>query len=81
MANKESGVHRRGFGSMGVEKRREICAKGGKAAHLKGTAHEWSREEARAAGRKGGQASRGGKGKLGTGQVSTQVEMTGSEGD
>ena len=45
-------------------KQREIASKGGRAAHAKGTAHEWSAEEARRAGRKGGQASRGGRGKL-----------------
>ena len=38
-------------------RQREIARKGGKAAHVKGTAHEWSREEARIAGRKGGLAS------------------------
>ena len=38
-------------------RQREIARKGGKAAHVKGTAHEWSREEARVAGRKGGLAS------------------------
>ena len=38
-------------------RQREIAQKGGKAAHVRGTAHEWSREEARAAGRKGGLAS------------------------
>ena len=47
----------RGFASMDRAKQREIASKGGKAAHLKGTAHEWSSEEARAAGRKGGMAS------------------------
>lgn len=55
---------RRGFASMSEEKQREIASKGGRAAHAKGTAHEWSAEEARQAGRKGGQASRGGRGKL-----------------
>jgi uncharacterized protein len=55
---------RRGFASMSAEKQREIASKGGRAAHAKGTAHEWSAEEARRAGRKGGQASRGGRGKL-----------------
>ena len=55
---------RRGFASMSPEKQREIASKGGRAAHAKGTAHEWSAEEARRAGRKGGQASRGGRGKL-----------------
>ncbi len=38
-------------------KQREIASKGGKAAHEKGTAHEWTSEEARDAGRKGGLAS------------------------
>lgn len=49
---------------MDPAKRREICSKGGKAAHLKGTAHEFTREEAREAGRKGGRNSSGGRGKL-----------------
>jgi general stress protein YciG len=47
----------RGFASMDRSKQREIASKGGRAAHVKGTAHEWSAEEARAAGRKGGLAS------------------------
>ncbi len=55
---------RRGFASMSPEKQREIASKGGRAAHTKGTAHEWTSEEARAAGRKGGRASRGGRGRL-----------------
>ena len=41
----------------GSAKQREIASKGGKAAHQKGTAHEWTSEEARDAGRKGGIAS------------------------
>jgi len=45
---------------MDQEKQREIASKGGKAAHAKGTAHEFSSEEAREAGRKGGEASHGG---------------------
>jgi hypothetical protein len=49
---------------MSPEKQREIASKGGRAAHEKGTAHEWSAEEARSAGRKGGQISRGGRGRL-----------------
>jgi general stress protein YciG len=44
----------RGFASMDRSKQREIASKGGRAAHEKGTAHEWTREEAREAGRKGG---------------------------
>jgi general stress protein YciG len=55
---------RRGFASMSAEKQREIASKGGRAAHMKGTAHEWTPEEARKAGRKGGQISRGGRGRL-----------------
>jgi general stress protein YciG len=47
----------RGFASMDRSKQREIASKGGKAAHQKGTAHEWTSDEAREAGRKGGMAS------------------------
>ena len=50
---------KRGFASMDPAKQREIASKGGKAAHQKGTAHEFTPEEARAAGRKGGQAAHG----------------------
>ncbi len=49
---------------MSPEKQREIASKGGRAAHEKGTAHEWTADEARQAGRKGGQVSRGGRGRL-----------------
>jgi hypothetical protein len=49
---------------MSIDKQREIASKGGRAAHEKGTAHEWTPDEARAAGRKGGQISRGGRGRL-----------------
>ena len=49
-----SGTSRRGFASMDKQKQREIASKGGKAAHAKGTAHEFTPEEAREAGRKGG---------------------------
>ena len=47
---------RRGFASMDHERQRQIASKGGKAAHIKGRAHEFTPEQARAAGRKGGQA-------------------------
>lgn len=50
----------RGFASMDPQKQREIASAGGRAAHRQGVAHEWSSEEAREAGRKGGQNSRGG---------------------
>lgn len=54
---------RRGFASMPPEKQRAIASLGGKAAHAKGTAHEWTKEEARKAGSKGGRVSRGGRGR------------------
>ena len=49
-----SGKSRRGFASMDPARQREIASRGGRAAHEKGTAHEWSANEAREAGRKGG---------------------------
>ena len=72
---------RRGFASMSPEKQREIASKGGRAAHQKGTAHEWTSEEARNAGRKGGQISRGGRGRLVEPQAPTseQTEPTGTD--
>ena len=60
----------RGFASMDRQKQRDIASKGGKAAHAKGTAHEWTSEEAREAGRKGGMASH-----------RRRKEMDGSGGD
>ncbi|HTU90819.1 MAG TPA: KGG domain-containing protein [Gemmataceae bacterium] len=48
---------KRGFASMDATRQREIARKGGRAAHEKGTAHEFTPEEAREAGRKGGQAA------------------------
>jgi general stress protein YciG len=56
----------RGFAVMNPDLQRKIASKGGKAAHAAGTAHQWSSEEARAAGRIGGLASRGGRGKTQT---------------
>ena len=53
---KNNGSDQRGFASMDAEKQREIASKGGKAAHEKGTAHEFDSNEAREAGRKGGKA-------------------------
>lgn len=50
-----NGKSRRGFASMDAARQREIASKGGRAAHAKGTAHEWSSDEARVAGRKGGE--------------------------
>jgi len=50
-----TGKSKRGFASMDVSRQREIASKGGRAAHQKGTAHEWTSDEARVAGRKGGE--------------------------
>jgi len=44
----------RGFAAMDAEKQRAIASKGGRAAHEQGVAHQWTREEARVAGKKGG---------------------------
>ena len=51
-----AGRERRGFAAMSPDKQREIARRGGRAAHKKGTAHEFNEVEARAAGRKGGVA-------------------------
>ena len=51
-----AGKSKRGFASMDAETQREIASEGGKAAHRLGRAHQFSPEEARAAGRKGGDA-------------------------
>jgi uncharacterized protein len=51
-----AGTSNRGFASMDEDRQREIASQGGKAAHEKGTAHEFTSEEAREAGRKGGEA-------------------------
>ncbi len=55
-ARGRGGRSNRGFASMDPSKQREIASKGGRAAHAKGTAHEFNSDEARDAGRKGGQA-------------------------
>ena len=69
----------RGFASMDRTKQREIASKGGKAAHQKGTAHEWTSEEAREAGRKGGMASHRRKQQEGSGGSSSDADMTHQE--
>lgn len=45
---------RRGFAAMSPERRKELAAKGGVAAHKQGKAHKFTSEKAREAGRKGG---------------------------
>ena len=53
-----TGIKNRGFASMDAAQQRVIASKGGRAAHEKGTAHEFTPEEAREAGRKGGRKPR-----------------------
>jgi uncharacterized protein len=50
----------RGFAGMDPEEQRRIASEGGKASHEKGTGHEWNSQEAREAGKKGGESSGGG---------------------
>lgn len=59
------GKQARGFALMTDEQKRAIASMGGKAAHAKGTGHQWDSAAAREAGRKGGLAARGGRGKVG----------------
>ena len=59
MADQHHGTSHRGFASMDRDKQRAIAAKGGRAAHASGNAHEFSPAEARVAGRKGGEAKHG----------------------
>jgi general stress protein YciG len=47
----------KGFASMSKEKRRAIASQGGISAHIQGKAHTWTKEEASAAGRRGGRRS------------------------
>jgi general stress protein YciG len=69
---------KRGFASMDPQKQREIASKGGKAAHAKGTAHEFTSQEAVEAGRKGGKAAHA----RGTAHrfTSSEAEMAASNG-
>jgi uncharacterized protein len=46
---------KRGFAALDPDKQREIARLGGRAAHAQGKAHEFTSEEARVAGRKGGE--------------------------
>jgi uncharacterized protein len=51
----DSCMAKRGFAALDPEKQREIARLGGRAAHAQGKAHEFTSEEAKAAGRKGGE--------------------------
>lgn len=54
MGERSSGSRRRGFAAMDESRQRQIAREGGRAAHRKGTAHEFTSDEARQAGHKGG---------------------------
>ncbi|TGE28039.1 KGG domain-containing protein [Hymenobacter metallicola] len=54
-----AGKSLRGFAAMDPAEQRRIASEGGKASHESGRGHRFTSEEAREAGRKGGQASRG----------------------
>ncbi|UOQ52439.1 KGG domain-containing protein [Hymenobacter cellulosivorans] len=54
-----NGKSLRGFAAMDPAEQRRIASEGGKASHESGRGHRFTSEEAREAGRKGGQASRG----------------------
>ncbi|RAK66841.1 KGG domain-containing protein [Hymenobacter edaphi] len=53
----QGNTSKRGFASMDPEQQRRIASEGGKASHASGRGHEWTSQEAREAGRKGGQSS------------------------
>jgi hypothetical protein len=84
---------RRGFAGMNQERQRQIASQGGRAAHQKGTAHEFTPAEAREAGRKGGEAvsrnrehmsqigRRGGESSHGRGGGASSSRSAGSSGD
>jgi general stress protein YciG len=58
-AERQTQTAGRGFAAMDPEYQRQIAREGGRIAHERGVAHKWTSEEAREAGRKGGQNSRG----------------------
>lgn len=59
----QDGKSRRGFAGMDPARQRAIASKGGRAAHQSGNAHQFNSQEAREAGRRGGQAKGGVNGK------------------
>ena len=73
---KQGGGSGRGFAGMDPDRQREIAREGGKAAHEKGTAHEFNSEEARAAGSK----SHGGHGGAGGASASSSSGAAGGAG-
>lgn len=65
MADTKS-TKKRGFAAMDKEEHRQMCIAAGKKAHRMGKGHQWTADEARAAGSKGGKISRGGRGRVKT---------------
>jgi general stress protein YciG len=57
MPENKRGTSKRGFASMDPEKQKAIASLGGRTAHQQGVAHRWTSDEAREAGRKGGQST------------------------
>jgi general stress protein YciG len=53
----KSGKSRKGFASMDPERQKEIASMGGRKAHQNGTAHQWTKDSAKEAGKKGGKAA------------------------
>jgi general stress protein YciG len=77
---RDSQVKGRGFAGMDPEQQREIASEGGRAAHASGHAHEFTSEEARAAGRKGGEArSHAARNALASQSVASRPERQPSE--
>jgi general stress protein YciG len=72
----DMGKEDRGFASMDKAKQRAIASKGGRAAHEKGTAHEWSSDEAREAGRKGGLESHARRRAALSAKPATEADLT-----
>ena len=66
--------HKRGFAAMDRTQVRDLARKGGVAAHRAGTAHEFSSEEARAAGRKGGLATHSGRSEAPPAETATATD-------
>lgn len=70
----------RGFAGMDADQQRQIASAGGRAAHASGHAHEFTPEEAREAGRKGGEA-RSQRSRMGVSQEDRDIQPSaGSEG-
>ena len=81
-SSKQSDTSKRGFASMDPDQQREIASEGGRAAHEKGTAHEFTSEEARRAGSMSHKNDQGSKqsSSTGSGSRSGTSGSSGSQG-